>query len=350
MRAATCGLILVLFCGVVVGANSAELKPGAPIDYAPLAFQPKTWAEKGHSTMMVPWEGKKIVFLTTSADLDVSLMGRWVQRLDDGWALYEELTGAKPRPLKEINGRATIAAVPDFDYTCGAGCGYLGHSGIELAMFYRWNYPGLRQNPEAMPHYVFYEMGRNFYTFGDRHSCFTTGFAVFMRYVCMDVLKCDDADLATRRTIEEAESKAGRNEMPFLRTFTNADGLGEKEPRLKDGAGRWVDPSDQPVMYASAMMKLYRENGRNEWLRRFFRALAQSAETSPDSREGAQRQCWNWYLAASIAARQDLSAVFADRWMMPLSSQTRTALASIPWKQADLTTAGIDKDIKPVWR
>jgi hypothetical protein len=32
----------------------------------------------------------------------------------------------------------------------------------------------------------------NFYTFGDRHSCFTTGFAVFMRYVCMDTLGCHD--------------------------------------------------------------------------------------------------------------------------------------------------------------
>ena len=45
-----------------------------------------------------------------------------------------------------------------------------------------------------MPHYVFYEMGRNYYTFGDRHSCFITGFAVFMRYVCMDALKCEDTD------------------------------------------------------------------------------------------------------------------------------------------------------------
>ena len=43
-----------------------------------------------------------------------------------------------------------------------------------------------------MPHYYFYEMGRNFYTFGDRHSLFITGYAVFMRYACMDALKCED--------------------------------------------------------------------------------------------------------------------------------------------------------------
>jgi hypothetical protein len=65
-------------------------------------------------------------------------------------------------------------------------------------------YPALQRDPLAIPHYVFYEMGRNFYTFGDRHSCFVTGFAVFMRYVCMDTLKFHDEDRRTRQTIEEA--------------------------------------------------------------------------------------------------------------------------------------------------
>ena len=32
----------------------------------------------------------------------------------------------------------SVAAVPDFDFTYGAGCGFVGSSGIELAMFYRW--------------------------------------------------------------------------------------------------------------------------------------------------------------------------------------------------------------------
>ena len=56
--------------------------------------------------------------------------------------------------------------------------------------------------PQAMPHYAFYEMGRNFYTFGDRHSCFLTGYAVFMRYVCMGTLECADPDRETRRAMD----------------------------------------------------------------------------------------------------------------------------------------------------
>ena len=164
-------------------------------------------------------------------------MAYWVRALDEGWALYTDLTGRRPEPLKQLKGRTTIAAVPNGDYTCGAGCGYVGASGIELAMFYEWNYPALQRDPQAIPHYVFYEMGRNFFTFGNRHSCFTTGFAVFMRYVCMDTLRCHDDNRPTREIIEAAQGQVKRSELPFLRMFTNADGLGEKEPRLKNTAG-----------------------------------------------------------------------------------------------------------------
>jgi hypothetical protein len=278
-----------------------------------------------------------VVFLTTAGDFDERIMARWVRALDDGWTLYADLTGRRPAPLKAIDGKVTIAAVPDFDFTCGAGCGFVGASGIELAMFYRWNYPALKLDPQAIPHYVFYEMGRNFYTFGDRHSCFTTGFAVFMRYVCMDTLQCHDEDRRTRQTIEEAEARIKRGDLPFLRTFTNADGFSEKEPRLKDDLGQAIQPSDQPVTYASAMLRLWRENGGNAWLRRFFAVLWECQGAPDNTREGALRQCWNWYLSASIAAQRDLSGVFVDEWRMPLSSKTRHAVTALNWKQGGLT-------------
>lgn len=345
-------LAAVLGCASVISAVAGaeiSLSPGAAIDYAPLAFQPQTWKAKAHSTLMLPWAGSNIVFLTTPGDYDGRLMAKWVEHLDGGWALYADLTGARPALFKQLDGKATIAAVPDFDYTCGAGCGYVGQSGVELAMFYRWNYPALQRNADAIPHYVFYEMGRNFFTFGDRHSCFTTGFAVFMRYVCMDALHCVDDDLATRRTIEKAESLVAKSDMPFLKTFTNPDGLDEKQPRLKDTSGRWIEPSDQPVTYASAMLRLYREQGGNAWLRRFFRALRECPAAPPNTRPGALQQSWNWYVAASLAARKDLSPVFADSWRLPLAPETRKALAALDWQQPSLTPAVISERVKPLW-
>ena len=259
----------VVLAGPAFSGNTAEsagsLQPGKLVDYRPLAFEPQVWEQKQVSTLLLPWTGSNVVFLTTNGTYDAVLMSHWVRRLDQAWTLYADLMGARPGPFKQLDGRAIIAAVPGAEFTCGAGCGYVGASGIELAMFYDWNYPALRANSNAMPHYVFYEMGRNFFTLGDRHSAFTTGFAVFMRYVCMDTLGCTDEDAPTRRTIEAVERLIRTGDMPFLKTFTNADGLSEKEPRVKDATGRWVSPSDQPVTYASAMLRLRREHGGNVW-------------------------------------------------------------------------------------
>ena len=326
------------------------LKPGAAIDYSKLAFQPASWKKRELEFNMTPWIGSEVVFLTTSGAFDPSLMGLWVSRLDAGWRLYSDLTGRMPGPGRQIDGKASIAAVPGYDLTCGAGCGYVGVTGIELAMFYDHNYPGLKTRPAAMPHYVFYEMGRNYYTFGDRHSCFITGFAVFMRYVCMDTLHLEDADAQTREVIEKVEPLLAASGLGFLDLFTMSTGVDEKAGRIKDAAGKMIEPSDQPVRYASAMLRLRRENGGNAWVKRFFHELATCQESKPLTRDGALAQGWNWMLTASVAAKKDLSPVFAGDWKLPISDETRSALAKIDWKKKDLTLKEVSESITPVWK
>jgi hypothetical protein len=231
--------------------------------------------------------------------------------------------------------------VPAADLTCGYGCGYIGATGIEVAGFYGSDYPLVRKQPEAFPHYYFYEMGRNFYVFGDRHSLFITGFAVFMRYVCMDALKCGDPDEATRKVIERCEQGYADSDLPFLKALTTLGGLGEKDARLKDGAGRAIQPSDQPVMYAAAMLKLRKEHGGDAWVRRFCAHLLKCPEVKPDTQDGALRQSLNWLVAASGAAGKDLSGVFAERWRLPLGKATRKVLQAVDWSRADLDVAGV---------
>jgi hypothetical protein len=71
--------------------------------------------------------------------------------------------------------------------------------------------------------------------------------------------------------------------------FTNSGRLTEKPNRLA------TSPSDQPVMYASAMLSLWKEHG-NDWLKGFFRQLATCEEKNWQARNGAQTQCLSWYL------------------------------------------------------
>ena len=205
-----CALIATL-AGVALDAGEdhperTALQPGKPMDYHDLAFYPERWQQAQVSTRLIPWEGRNVVFLTTTNQFDAEVMGRFVGRLDAGWKLYAELTGRSPQPFRQRDGKPTIAAVPDAALTCGYGCGYVGATGMEIGGFYDGDYPLAKRDPEAFAHYYFYEMGRNYYTFGDRHSLFITGYAVFMRYVCMDALHCTDPDRSTRQTIETCES------------------------------------------------------------------------------------------------------------------------------------------------
>lgn len=329
--------------GLAAPQRIAPLRPGRAIDYGELAFEPQVWREQGVPLRMLTWSGKEVVFLTLpDRKYDGQQMRRWVERLDGGWRVYRELVGEDPRPLKIWDDKPVIAAVPDPRFTCGAGCGYVGHTGIELALFYDHDLPRLGANPAAMPHYVFYEMGRNFYVFGDRHSCFTTGFAVFMRYVCMDALELEDEDRATRETIEKAEGLVAAGELSFLRAFTNAGGLDEKEPRCKDAEGQPIHPTDQPVVYASAMLHLQRTLGGNDWLKRFYEELRRFPEAPPDTQEGALQQGRAWYAAASLAAERDLRADFVGRWRLPLTTEQHALLDKIDWRATEAARKRLD--------
>ena len=352
MRTFAITILLFLISSLLpAGAPAAEpqktdippLAPGKPIDYTRFAMQPGSWKSRGLSLELTPWEGKKVVFLTTDAKLDHGLMGIWVSRLDEGWQLYADLTGRSPGAFHQINGKPTIAAVPTAAVTCGAGCGYIGVTGIELAMFYDANYRQLKARPKSMPHYAFYEMGRNYYTFGDRHSCFITGFAVFMRYVCMDTLKCEDPEPGLRKTIEDVERRFAKSKLSFLDLFTNTTWKNEKAGRIKDANGYDIEPSDQPVCYAAAMLRLRRENGGNAWVQRFFQYLATCPESDQATEAGALKQGLHWLVSANLAARKDLSGVFADDWHYPLTAGQRAVLRTTNWQTPDLTVAQVDK-------
>jgi hypothetical protein len=145
------------------------------------------------------------------------------------------------------------------------------------------------------------------------------------------------------------EPRFSASGLTFLDLFTTI-GMGEKVSRIKDGSGRIIEPSDQPVCYASAMLRLRRENGGDGWVRRFFHELAVAPISSPDTKAGALAQAWYWMLCASVAAQKDLSPMFAGEWKLPIADETRTALRRIGWKRKDLTLKEVAEAVAPVWK
>jgi hypothetical protein len=127
----------------------------------------------------------------------------------------------------------------------------------------------------------------------------------------------------------------------FLDAFTNLAGKTEKDQRLKDRSGSAMVPSDQPVMYATAMLKLRRDCGGDEWVKRFFAVLMKCPSIKPDTKEAALKQSIAWLITASIAAKKDLTPIFIDRWRLPLDKSARKILELIDWTQENLDPAAI---------
>jgi serralysin len=142
----------------------------------------------GTQLELVPWEGQHVAYLTQSEALDPDVMARIVAATDEAWEFYASVTGREPTPFEPftLNGRGTIADVPT---TCGAGCGFLGFTGIELqSTFFRSLYDGVANN-NRYDQPVFYELGRNFWFYGDQLGAidpFVTGFAIVNRFLSMD--------------------------------------------------------------------------------------------------------------------------------------------------------------------
>ena len=313
--------------------SAKELEPGEPFDYPAMAFFPDRWVKKKLTAPMLPWVGDEIVLVTPDKPLDGKVVGEFVKQLDSGWRLYRELVGKRPRHFKTYEGTPTIVGLPGPGLSCGYGCGYVGTTGIEMSQFDR-HYAGVKANPLNIPHAYFYEMGRNYFVFGDRHSCFTTGFAVFMRYVCMDSLALHDQDKRTRRTIEDAIGQFEKNDMSFLDGLTSHGKYGEKHNRLKDHKGKSIVPSDQPVLYASLMLQLHREFGGNEFLKRFYGELRACRPIKPVDAEAARQQSLMFLVCASVAAKTELTDRFTKKWKLALDDQTIVALGKIDWEKA----------------
>ncbi|MBB3209725.1 hypothetical protein FHS27_005565 [Rhodopirellula rubra] len=329
-----------LFAFVVVPVYSvapaqAVDVPTDVVDYQSMAFYPERWNQQNVSGEMYPWHGKEVVLLTPQQNHAPETMETFLGHLDRGWAFYHEITGTQPRAYKMYAGKPTIAAVPNASLTCGLGCGMVGGTGIEVGKFPS-DWKEVQANAQAMPHYYFYEMGRNYYVFGKKHDCFVTGYAVFMSYCCMDELKLIDNDRSTRRAIENAIDAYSQSDLDFITAMTHSGSLSEKQARIRPYDG----PCDQPVMYASAMLRLRRDFGGDGFVKRFYHTLHQMPEYGENERgnkpTNAKRQSVTWMLAACRAAKQDLSPLFVDQWRLPISNEAREIVKQTDWtKESD---------------
>jgi hypothetical protein len=284
---------------------------------------------EGKKVSLFPWRGQRMAFLTKSDAHDPAIMAALCAVFDKVHDYYHEATGRLPAKARELDGLVTVAEV---DQTCGAACGYLGATGIELTPgVFMELYAGWQKDQsidQALP----YEFGRNFWFYSPQLAyqkpvsdrSVVTGYAVFMRLMALDAAK---AKLGPFRDRSGAEF---RGIMESLVDLHEADAKSTWETTLKvDAAPENPLGLNGTDLFASFCLRLARDHGGLAFVKRLWKAVgARPAAAS------TQDAIDNFVIAASAAAAKDLAPLFTGRWRWPLSpgavKAAATAAASPP--------------------
>lgn len=277
---------------------------------------------EGAQLKLYPWVGARVALLTPDLTCAPTTIQTLLGTLDRAYDFYADATGRLPQPHLQYSGRTSIASVAK---TCGAGCGYLGFTGIEL-MHSVFN--SLCKQVKASGVYdqaVFYELGRNFwfygeqleYKLGDDTGAITTGYAVGMRFLAMDTAG------AVGAAFGEHSFNKFRGEILSLVDRLRADPALTWANTLKVGKapGGGTISLGGTDLFASIFLRLHRVHGP-EWIR----AVWQKAALRPKAAT-TQAAVDNFVVAASQAAAVDLAPIFVGLWKFPVSEAVRTQLA-----------------------
>ncbi len=271
---------------------------------------------------LTPWPGRHTAFLTRSATLNLDVMSRLVNVADGTYEFYEEATGRRPGLLLHYNGLATVAEVTN---SCGAGCGYLGATGIELSGgLFNLYYTGVRDQNQY-DQTLFYEFGRNFYIYDGKiryseniadpiaapagqSGWIGTGYAVHMRFAAMEALGVAGAPFGPwtfpqfRASVEAMVDVYQTN---LSLSFTNTLLVNTPPPGTQ---GSTTD------FYASFMLRLAKWYGRDFHVRAYREIGARpNAVTTQDAVD-------NWILGCCHGTRRNLTHLFTTIWRIPMSA------------------------------
>lgn len=263
---------------------------------------------------MYAWKGNKTVLLTQNANLEASVIKKLVNAMDATYEFYHMCTGYAPTiiPEKHIMGLATVAEVKSTCGGQGAGCGYIGATGIELqTKHFDYIYSQLKEKGQY-DQALFYEYGRNFFYYMDQiaynsNNSIRTGYAVFMRFQTMEYNNLPGAPF--NGNLEFSQFKQDVKDLINL--------------YLKDKNLNWENTlgSDKGVpghmggtdLFASFCFYLKEHYGNWEWVKNVWKYVGQMAKA-----ENMQQAASNFIIASSLAGNTNLCDLFKSwRWPVP---------------------------------
>ncbi|MFC5358560.1 calcium-binding protein [Azospirillum himalayense] len=241
-----------------------------------------------------------------------------VSKLDESYDFYTRITGREPNPYFTYNGKATIAEVQD---TCGAGCGFLGFTGIEIMPeYFNILYTGVR-DAGLYDQVLFYELGRNFWFYDQPLQGlppFTTGFAIENRFLSMDAAGVDGTtfnglewnQLVTYIQQDMAQLYFSNGDLNWRNTL--ATDTGPQNPYNFSGAD----------LAGSLLHRLYEDFGEDNYARFWQSLITKDAATTPEQARA------NFLAAAKDATGVDYSWLFKEGWQFKTGTGNAETLRS----------------------
>ena len=280
------------------------------------AQEPQTYTTFGGETLtMYKYEGAKTMLLAKDNTLDTVIMRKWLNAMDGAYNFYTLCTGQEPYhlPSTYINQKSTIASA---DPTCGAGCGYLGATGIELLdVYFDLCFTSILFE-NKYEQITFYEFGRNFWFYGNKlsylHDPITTGYAVFMRFMSMKYIGVDDHPSHVEFVNSIRKLRTDYLADPSL-NWSNTLGIAQGVPGSPWGAAD---------LFASFCFYLEETYGW-QWLQNVWKYAA----LRPD-RVTTQDAVDNFIIASSQAVNTNLVPLFQE-WRWPVSPSAIAYIQSL---------------------
>lgn len=281
-------------------------------------LQPYT-SFQGAALNLYKWEGSKVMLLSSSDTLNASVMTNWVTAMDAAFNYYTLCNGREPIHYREtyINNRSTIA---DVSSTCGAGCGYLGFTGIEIQNAYFNNIYNRILNDNQYDQIPFYEFGRNFWFYDSKLKYQTndpvvTGYAVFMRFMSMEYIGVNGAPFNGTLPFNDFKNQIRGLLNSYLTNaslnWNNTLGSGQGVPGSGWGA------SD---LFATFCFYLKENYGGHNWVQNVWKY----AELRPNA-TNTQGAVDNFIISSSQAANTNLASLFQS-WRWPVSANAINTL------------------------
>ena len=307
----TLALFLFLSLTIILTAPVKAREGQFPEPYSYTSFH-------GEHLTLYPYPGQKVALLVPSPDLDEATLYRIVYTFDAAYDYYHSATGREPGVFYNYNGLASIAVVPS---TCGAGCAYLGATGIELLDtdgYSAWDilYEGVLQRDEY-DQVTFYELGRNFWFYGDEieykgsdnTGSITTGYAVFMRFMAMEAA---------------GVTPGPYNGIPF--TYFESEVKGMLDRYLSNATLNWDNtlrvgqaPANPIGLGATDLFASFLFELRQLFGNSFIEQLWKEVAMRPDA-GSTQQAVDNFILASSAASGRNLTTLFTT-WRWPVSNE-----------------------------